>query len=83
MNMTELEIKEKLKGFLCSDLGVDMNELEFDTPLFGEGIGLDSIDSIELISFIDDTFGVSMTGVDKEHFQNIDTLTAYITAHAE
>jgi acyl carrier protein len=38
----------------------------------------DSIDSIEMISFIDETFGVSMTGVAKENFQSIDTLTKYI-----
>lgn len=81
--MTELEIKEQLKSFLCSDLGVDADALEFDTPLFGDGVGLDSIDSIEMISFIDETFGVSMTGVDKEHFQTIDSLTAYIVANKE
>lgn len=79
--MTELEIKEKLKEFFCNDLGIDEAELEFDTPLFGEGIGLDSIDSIELISFIDDAFGVSMTGVAKENFLNIDTLASYIIAN--
>ncbi len=81
--MNELEIKEKIKEFLCSNLGVDAGELEFDTPLFGEGIGLDSIDSIELIAFIDDTFGVSTTGIDKEYFLNINTIAAYIYAHKE
>lgn len=81
--MTELEIKEKLKGFLCSNLGVEESILEYDTPLFGDGVGLDSIDSIEMISFIDENFGVSMTGVDKEHFQNIDSLTNYIVNNKE
>lgn len=76
--MTELEIKEKLKEFMVSDLGVEASDLEYDTPLFGDGIGLDSIDSIEMISFIDDNFGVSMTGVAKENFYSIDTLTKYI-----
>ena len=69
--MTDLEIKQQLKDFIVSELGVDANELQFDTPLFGDGIGLDSIDSIELISCIDENFGVSMTGVDKEHFLSI------------
>lgn len=72
------EIKAKIKEFLCSDLGVEASELEYDTPLFGEGVGLDSIDSIELIAFIDGEFGVSMTGVAKENFLSIDTLTKYI-----
>ena len=76
--MNELEIKEKLKNFMVEDLGVDESILNYDTALFGEGVGLDSIDSIEMISFIDDNFGVSMTGVAKENFYSIDTLTAYI-----
>lgn len=79
--MTELEIKEQLKGFFVDTLGVDADALAYDSMLFGDEIGLDSIDSIELISFIDETFSVLMTGVDKVHFQNIDSLTAYIMEH--
>lgn len=79
--MSELEIKQALKEFFCNDLGVEESELEFDTPLFEEGIGLDSIDSIELISFIDGEFDVQMTGVDKSHFRTIDTLASYIVSN--
>lgn len=79
--MTEQEIKGKLKEFFTNNLGVDVSELEDDTMLFGDGIGLDSIDSIELITYIDETFGVSMSGVAKENFQNINTLAAYIVSH--
>ena len=75
------EMKEKLKAFFMSDLGVDGDVLQFDTPLFGEEIGLDSVDSLEIISFVDSNFGVSMTGVAKENFQSIDTIAAYIEAH--
>ena len=73
-----VEIKQQLKDFIVDELGVDPNELQFDTPLFGEGIGLDSIDSIEIISFVDETFGVSMNGVDKTNFLSIDTIAAYV-----
>ena len=75
------EIKQQLKDFIVDELGVDLNELQFDTPLFGEGIGLDSIDSIEIISFVDETFGVSMNGVDKTNFLSIDTIAAYVADH--
>lgn len=75
------EIKQQLKEFIVSELGVDADELQFDTPLFGEGIGLDSIDSIEIISFVDETFGVSMNGVDKTNFRSIDTIAAYVADH--
>ena len=78
------DIKNGLKEFLVNDLGVDGDSLNFDTALFGAGpVGLDSIDSLEIISAIDEEYGVPMTGVGKEHFQNIDALAAYVVAHAE
>ena len=79
--MSSEEMKSKLKSFFMSDLGVDGDVLQFDTPLFGEEIGLDSVDSLEIISFVDSNFGVSMTGVAEENFQSIDTIAAYIEAH--
>ena len=64
--MNNEEVKSKLKAFFMSDLGVDGDVLNYDTPLFGEEIGLDSVDSLEIISFVDSNFGVSMTGAGKE-----------------
>ena len=82
--MNEADVKSKLKDFFISNLGVDGGVLNYDTALFGDGdIGLDSVDSLEIIAFVDDEFGVSMTGVGKEHFLSIDTIAAYILAHAE
>ena len=64
--MSTNEIMPKLKDFLCENLGIDADVLEFDTQLFGDGeIGLDSIDSLEIIAYVDDEFGVQMTGVGK------------------
>ena len=79
--MNSEEMKNKLKAFFMSDLGVDGDVLQFDTALFGDEIGLDSVDSLEIISFVDSTFGVSMTGVAKENFQSIDTIDTYIEDH--
>ena len=65
--MSTNEIMPKLKDFLCENLGIDADVLEFDTQLFGDGeIGLDSIDSLEIIAYVDDEFGVQMTGVGKD-----------------
>ena len=80
--MDELEVKAKIKEMLCDRLGIEPEVLEYDTALFNEGIGLDSIDSLEIISAIDEEYGVSMTGVGKEHFKNIDALAAYVIANA-
>ncbi|MCQ2054242.1 MAG: phosphopantetheine-binding protein [Fibrobacter sp.] len=79
--MNNEEMKNKLKEFFMSDLGVDGSVLNFDTPLFGDEIGLDSVDSLEIISFVDENFGVSMTGVGKDPFQSIDTIAAFIESH--
>ena len=76
--MANEEIKSKLKAFFMSDLRVDGDVLNYDTPLFGEEIGLDSVDSLEIISLVDGNLGVSMTGVAKENFQSIDTIAAFI-----
>ena len=81
--MDKEQVKSKLKEFFISNLGVDGSILNYDTPLFGDSeVGLDSVDSLEIISFVDDEFGVSMTGVAKEHFLSIDTITDYILANA-
>lgn len=80
--MEKEEVKSKLKEFFISNLGVDGDVLKYDTPLFGDEIGLDSVDSLEIISFVDDEFGVSMTGVGKEKFLSIDTISDFISENA-
>lgn len=82
--MDKNEVMKKLKDFLCSELGVEEEILEYDTQLFGEcEVGLDSIDSLMIISFADEEFGVTMTGVGKEHFFSIETIADYIVSNAE
>ena len=68
MNEKELEIAENIKGMLSKNLRIPEEELDYEVPLFGDGIGLDSVDSLEIIACIDSAYGVAMTGVAKEHF---------------
>ena len=79
------EIAEKIKGMLVERLRIPEDELEYDSELFGEDIGLDSIDSIELIVGIENLFGVDISGAGatKEDFRSIETLTAFVEAHKE
>ncbi|MCQ2521446.1 MAG: phosphopantetheine-binding protein [Lachnospiraceae bacterium] len=81
MNEKELEIAENIKGMLSKNLRIPAEELDYEVPLFGDGIGLDSVDSLEIISCIDASYNVDMTGVDKEHFYNITSLTKYVVAN--
>ena len=79
------EIAEKIKGMLVERLRIPANELEYDSELFGEDIGLDSIDSSEIIVGIENLFGVDISGAGatKEDFRSIETLTAFVEAHKE
>lgn len=81
--MTKTEIAAKIKNMISENLRIPKNMLDDDAELFGGDIGLDSVDSLEIISGIDDLFGVDMTGVDREHFQTINALASYVEEHVE
>lgn len=77
------EISEKIRNMLIENLRIPADVLEYDSELFGEDIGLDSIDSIEIIAGIDELFGIDMTGAPRENFQTVETLTKYVEEHLE
>ena len=81
--MTKTEIAANNKNMISENLRIPENMLDDDAELFGGDIGLDSVDSLEIISGIDDLFGVDMTGVDREHFQTINALASYVEEHVE
>ena len=81
--MTKTEIAAKIKNMISENLRIPENMLDDDVELFGGDIGLDSVDSLEIISGIDDLIGVDMTGVDREHFQTINALASYVEEHVE
>ena len=57
--MTKTEIAEKIKNMISENLRIPENMLDDDAELFGGDIGLDSVDSLEIISGIDDLFGAA------------------------
>jgi acyl carrier protein len=63
---------------------VQPSEIEDDAPLFGEGLGLDSIDALELAIAIDKRFGVKIEAEDernRETFRSVANLAAHIAAN--
>ena len=77
--VTTKEIKEKLiEGLNLEEMTPD--EIDDNEPLFNEGLGLDSVDAIELIVVLDTEYGVKFENMDKlkEIFTSITTLTNYI-----
>ena len=53
------ELSERIVGTLGLE-DVRPEDVDPDAPLFGEGLGLDSIDALELVLEIERTFGVSI-----------------------
>ncbi len=74
---------EKIKQLIIQRLKlVDMTPemIETDAPLFGEGLGLDSIDALELVLGLEKEFGVIILDaeVGKRVFQSVRTLAQYV-----
>ncbi len=54
-----------------------------DQPLFMEGLGLDSIDALELIVLLQQQYKIKLANADEgpKVFQSVKTMAEYITAH--
>jgi acyl carrier protein len=63
---------------------VEPSQIDENAPLFGEGLGLDSIDALELAIAIDKKFGVKIAAEDernKEIFRSVANLSRHIAAN--
>ncbi len=84
--MTKEELIEKLKGEIIEALNledIENDDIEATEPLFNEGLGLDSIDALELIVLLDKTYGLKLDDPSKgkEVFYSVETIADYILAH--
>ena len=84
--MTREEIETKLKETVVSALDLEdltPADIETDVPLFGEALGLDSIDAMELGMAVKKAFGVSFSSNpadNKQIFRSVKTLADYVEA---
>ena len=77
-------LKKELKETIIEQLNLEdfsVEDIEDNDPLFGDGLGLDSIDALELIVMLDKDYGIKLTDPKegKEIFQSIEVLAAYIS----
>ena len=77
------ELHRKVKELIIERLqleGMSADDIEDGAPLFGDGLGLDSIDALELVIGIEKTFGVRIQDeeVGAKAFASVDSLVAFI-----
>lgn len=78
------ELEQEIKELIIESLALeDMAPQDIDTgaPLFVEGLGLDSIDALELGLALQKRFGVSMSSDSdqtRRHFRSVQALAAFV-----
>ena len=81
------QLHTELKALIIESLNLEdmsTDDIETDEPLFGEGLGLDSIDALELGLAIKKQYSVIIDADDtqtREHFASVANLAKYISAN--
>ncbi len=84
-----MELNRKLKEMIIEELQIEditPDEIDDDMPLFGDGLGLDSLDAVELVVQLQVYFGVEIKNIEegKPALQSINTLAQFVkTRQAE
>jgi acyl carrier protein len=76
---TSFRIKQLIVTSLNLD-GVKPEMIEDDAPLFGEGLGLDSVDALELVVALEKEFGIKIKSQElgREVFSSVASLSEFI-----
>lgn len=77
------QLKEELKVKLIEALNLEeitVEDIDSAAPLFGDGLGLDSIDALEIILILEKSYGIRLENpaAAREIFFSIDTLADFI-----
>jgi acyl carrier protein len=77
-------LKQELKSKIIEVLNLEdiaISDINDDDALFGDGLGLDSIDALELIVMLDKDYGIKLVDPKegKTIFKSIETMAAYIS----
>lgn len=88
VKMTKEQIRVKLKELLTEELSLEdvkIEDIADDEILFGEGLGLDSLDAVEIVVILQRNWGLEIKDMEQGQkvFFSIETLTDYIFEHSE
>ena len=77
------QLVKELKEHLIEELNLEeitIEDIDTEAPLFGDGLGLDSIDALEIILILEKYYGVKLanSAEAKPAFYSVKTLAEYI-----
>lgn len=86
------QLKKEITEMIIDELGLDdveVEEVNFEAPLFmsqdenEEGLGLDSVDALEIIVGIKKKYQIKIADENKKVLKSIDTLADFVYNHME
>lgn len=86
--MNREQLIEDLKGQIIEQLNLQQvtpADIKADEPLFNEGLGLDSIDALELIVLLQQKYGIKLANAEEgpKVFNSVNSIADYIIAFKE
>lgn len=80
---TLAEIRKRLKEMIVKDLGLEdvkPEEIGDDEALFGDGLGLDSLDAVEIVVLLQRNYGIEVKNMEqgREIFYSVNTLAEFV-----
>ncbi|MBK6627698.1 MAG: acyl carrier protein [Flavobacteriales bacterium] len=81
-------LKQQLKAQIIEQLNLEevkVEDIGDDQVLFGEGLGLDSIDALELIVLLERHYGIKITDPKQGQtvFRSVNTMAEFIQSHGQ
>jgi len=80
-------LEEEIKGLIISTMSLEdvrADDIDATAPLFNEGLGLDSIDALELGLALQKRYGLTLTADSEEtrkHFASVRSLSSFVAAN--
>ncbi len=83
-----LELVEQLKRQIIEALSLEEitpDKIDPEAPLFGEGLGLDSIDALELVVMLEEHYGIRITDLEvgRRAFNSVNELAQFVKDNQE